>query len=424
MKSKTTTSDNKSKMTSLERKWVLYDVGNSAFTMLTATIMPIYFNHLASTAGISNTDYLAYWGYATSISTIIVAVFAPALGTMSDAKGRKKIFFMISALLGCIGCILLGFMQHWLWFLLLFVITKSAYSLSLVFYDAMLPDVTTEERVDDVSAQGFAWGYIGSCVPFVASVFFATGYKTLGISMPTAMFIAFALTAVWWLLLTLPLFKAYRQIHYVEVVDEHPLSATWHRLAHIFSELKENKQALFFLISFFFYIDGVYTIINMATAYGEALGFTSTSLLLALLLTQVVAFPSAILFGKLAKKYLTSKLIRVCIFAYFLIGVYAIFLDKPYEFWVLAFSVGLFQGAIQSLSRSYFTKIIPAEKSGEYFGIYDICGKGAAFVGTFVVSFVTQLTNNMHLGVAAIVVLFIIGIIFFQLTAKVATKNV
>lgn len=414
----------KSKMTSLERKWVLYDVGNSAFTMLTATIMPIYFNHLASTAGISDTDYLAFWGYATSISTIIVAIFAPALGTMSDAKGRKKIFFMASALIGSIGCILLGFMQHWLWFLLLFVITKSSYSLSLVFYDAMLPDVTTEERVDDVSAQGFAWGYIGSCIPFVAGMAIVLGYKSIGISMNVAMLLAFGITAIWWLAFTLPLFRTYKQINYVEVTDEHPLSATWHRLANIFNELKENKQALFFLISFFFYIDGVYTIINMATTYGTALGFSSTSLLLALLVTQIVAFPSAILFGKLAKKYLTSKLIRVCIFAYFLIGVYAIFLDEPYEFWILAISVGLFQGAIQSLSRSYFTKIIPAEKSGEYFGIYDICGKGAAFVGTFVVSFVTQLTNNMHIGVAAIVVLFIIGIYFFHLTNKIATKKV
>ena len=408
----------KFKMTSLEKKWVLYDVANSAFTLLVSTIMPIYFNSLADAASISEVDYLAYWGYATSASTLIVAFLGPTLGTLSDNKGRKKIFFMVSVLIGAIGCIFLGIMQSWLWFLLLFIIAKSAYQLSLVFYDAMLPDITSDERMDQVSSQGYAWGYIGSCVPFILSLVLVLLYDSLGISQSTAMLLAFILIALWWLILTVPLLRSYKQVHYVEV-KHGAITSGWHRLSGIFKELKLNKKALFFLIAFFFYIDGVYTIIDMATAYGSALGFDTTSLLLALLLTQIVAFPAAIFFGKLSTKYENYKLMYICIFAYLCIAVYAIFLDKQYEFWVLAFFVGLFQGAIQSLSRSYFAKIIPHEKSGEYFGIYDICGKGAAFLGTFIVSFISQLTDSMNLGIGAIAIMFAAGLVIFVKTNRI-----
>ncbi len=404
-------------MTSLEKKWVLYDVANSAFTLLVSTIMPIYFNSLASNANISEVDYLAYWGYATSAATLIVAFLGPVLGTFSDAKGRKIKFFMAAVLVGVIGCVFLGIMQSWLWFILLFIITKSAYQLSLVFYDSMLTDVTTEERMDIVSSQGYAWGYIGSCIPFIMALALVLLYEQMGISMSTAMMLAFLLIAVWWLLLSIPLFKSYKQVHYIDV-EEHAALNTWKRLGNIFNELKENKKALLFLVAFFFYIDGVYTIIDMATAYGTALGFDTTSLLLALLLTQVVAFPAAIAFGKLSQKVANHKLMFVCIFAYLCIAIYAIFLVEQYQFWILAFFVGLFQGAIQSLSRSYFGRLIPPEKSGEYFGIYDICGKGAAFIGTFLVSTVSQFTDSMNLGVGAIAIMFVFGLFFFYKTIK------
>ena len=405
------------KMNSLEKKWVLYDVANSAFTLLVSTIMPIYFNFIASNANISSVDYLAYWGYAVSASTLLVAFLGPVLGTFSDLKGRKIIFFMITVLIGAIGCVVLGMLQSWLWFLLLFVLAKSAYSLSLVFYDAMLVDVTTDERMDMVSANGFAWGYIGSCIPFIACLVLVLMYDKIGLTMSMAMMIAFAIIAIWWIVLSLPLMKAYKQVHYIEP-QHHIFKDTWIRLGHIFSELRHNKKTFLFLVSFFFYIDGVYTIIDMATAYGSALGFDSTSLLLALLLTQIVAFPAAITFGKLSSKIENTKLIFFCICAYLCIALYAVQLDQQYEFWILAFCVGLFQGAIQSLSRSYFARLIPPEKSGEYFGIYDICGKGAAFLGTFVVSFVSQLTNSMNLGVGAIAIMFIIGLFFFYKTTK------
>ena len=158
----------KFKMTALEKKWVLYDVGNSAFTMLVATIFPIYSNHLADNAGISSVNYLAYWGYATSICTLLVAILGPTLGAVADTKNYKKVIFSVFLGVGVIGCIVLGFLSSWIWFLGVFVLTKTGYSSSLIFYDAMLTDVTEPERMDVVSSQGFAWGYIGSCIPFVA----------------------------------------------------------------------------------------------------------------------------------------------------------------------------------------------------------------------------------------------------------------
>ena len=408
------------RLTKQEKNWVLYDVGNSAFTLLVSTIMPIYFNHLAGTAGLSDVDYLAYWGYAASISTLLVAFLGPIFGTMADYKGFKKPIFIAFLAVGAIGCISLGLAKQWLLFLVLFVIAKVGYSGSLIFYDSMLGDVTEEDRVDNVSSLGYAWGYIGSCLPFVACLVPVLFADSLGLSMPTAMMIAFCITAVWWVGMSLPLLKTYQQKHYVE---RRPgaMAASFTRLWNTLKNARHEKKAFLFLLAFFFYIDGVYTIIDMATAYGSALGLDSTGLLLALLVTQIVAFPFAILFGRLAKKYNTEKLISICIIAYFGIAVFAIFLRSQWQFWMLAVMVGMFQGGIQALSRSYFTRIIPAQQSGEYFGLLDICGKGAAFLGTTIVSTVTKLTNNMSLGVGMIAILFIIGFLLFRMAAKTET---
>lgn len=406
-----------SKTTSLEKKWIMYDIGNSAFTLLISTIMPIYFNFLADSAHISETNYLAFWGYATSIATIITAILGPILGTASDFKGWKKKLFMVALLIGALGCILHGFTSSWLWFLCLFVIAKSAYSLSLVFYDSMLIDITTPERMDNVSAKGYAWGYIGSCIPFIASLALVLFYEQLSLTMETAMSICFLLIALWWLLLSVPLILGYHQTYYLEK-ENHYVKASFLRLKNIFIELKNNPKVLFFLIAFFFYIDGVYTIIDMATAYGTALGLDTTGLLLALLLTQIVAFPAALIFGKLSSSIENTKLIKICIFAYFLIALYGITLQQQYQFWILAVGVGIFQGAIQSLSRSYYAKIIPANRSGEYFGLYDICGKGASFMGTTLVSLISQVTGMMNIGVGSLAIMFFIGFVFFKKTEK------
>ena len=407
----------KFRLTKQEKNWVLYDVGNSAFTLLVSTIMPIYFNHLAGTAGLSDVDYLAYWGYAASISTLLVALLGPVFGTLADYKGYKKPIFLAFLAVGAVGCISLGLAKQWLLFLVLFIVAKVGYSGSLIFYDSMLPDVTEPDRMDNISSLGYAWGYIGSCLPFMACLVPVLFADSLGLSMPAAMLIAFCITALWWVGMSLPLVKSYRQKHFVE---RRPgaVGAAFSRLWDTLKNARKEKKAFLFLLAFFFYIDGVYTIIDMATAYGSALGLDSTGLLLALLVTQIVAFPFAILFGRLAKNHSSEKLISICIMAYFGIAVFAIFLQHQWQFWTLAVLVGMFQGGIQALSRSYFTKIIPAEQSGEYFGLLDICGKGAAFLGTTIVSVVSQITGSMSTGVGMIAILFVIGFVLFRMAAK------
>ena len=405
----------------LEKSWILYDVGNSAFTLLVTTIVPIYFNYLAGNAGISSVDYLAYWGYAASICTIIIAIIGPIFGTIADNKGYKRPLFTLFLVIGLVGCLSLGLSSHWLVFLVIFIIAKVGYSSSLIFYDAMLPDVTTPEKMDNVSSQGFAWGYIGSCIPFILCLVVVLGNEAIGITMTQAMMIAFVIIAAWWLLMTIPLLKQYKQIHYVEH-SKHAVRQSFTRLKETFMNISKEKKLLLFMIAYFFYIDGVYTIIDMATAYGTALGLDTTGLLLALLLTQVVAFPFAILFGKLSSKYPTEKLIMTCISAYTGIAIFAMLMTTQLHFWILAVAVGMFQGGVQALSRSHFAKLIPSEKSGEYFGLLDICGKGASFMGTALVGITTQISGSTSIGVGILVVVFVIGLIVFTISIKAGTK--
>ncbi|MDO4975634.1 MAG: MFS transporter [Eubacteriales bacterium] len=401
----------KNKLNAQELRWILYDVGNSAFVLLITTIIPIFFNSLAENDGISSVNYLAYWGYTASIVTIIVAVIGPILGTISDHKGLKGPIFLISILIGCIGCVFLGFASNWMVFLLIFIVAKVGYSLSLIFYDSMLSDITTEDRMDEVSAKGYAWGYIGSCVPFVLCLAIALGYEKIGISFSLAMKIIFVINAIWWLGMSIPLLRNYKQIHYVERV-KNVISNSFGRIGHTLKNVKKDKKVFLFLLAFFCYIDGVYTIIDMATAYGSAMGLDTTGLLLALLVTQIVAFPCAIIFGNLSSRYEGSKLIKICILAYLCIAIFAVFLRYQWQFWMLAIFVGMFQGGIQALSRSYYTKIIPKEQSGEYFALMDICGKGASFIGTALVGAVAQITGSINIGVSSLVVMFALGLIF------------
>ena len=408
----------KNKLTKLEFKWICYDMGNSAFILLVATILPIYFNYLSSSQGVAEHNYLSYWSYAASLSTLIVALAGPILGTLADYKDHKKKIFLTTAMLGALALACFWIPNSWFAFLVLFVAAKVAYSLSLIVYDSMLTDITTEERMDAVSSKGYAWGYIGSVVPFIISLVFVLMYDKMGMTLKTAMMIAFILNAAWWITFTLPLVKSYKQKYYIEP-EAHPALDTFTRLKETLMKAKEQKKVFLFLLAFFFYIDGVYTIIDMATAYGTSLGLNTTGLLLALLLTQIVAFPASLTFAVLSKTKNTASLIKVAIIAYFLIALFAVQLDKQWEFWVLAVAVGCFQGGIQALSRSYFAKIIPENASGEYFGLFDICGKGASFLGTMLIGVVTQITGKQNLGVAAISIMFVVGYLIFNKVSKI-----
>ena len=411
------------KMTRLEKQWILYDVGNSAFTMLCTTIIPIYFKNIATADNLSNSDSTAFLSFTLSLSTILVAILGPILGTMADTKNYKKPLFVSTFLVGVIGCMAMAFASKWLAFLAVFCIAKTGYQLSLIFYDSMLTDVTTEDRMDEISSQGYAWGYIGSCVPFIASLVLILGSDVIGISGGMAMTLALFLNAVWWAGVTIPLIRNYRQIHYVEKVN-HPVKESFRRIVDVVKGLKHQRKILFFLLGFFFYIDGVYTIIDMATTYGKDVGISDTDLVLALLMTQVVAFPCSIAFGKISKRFKNGSLIQVSILAYFLIAVFALQLDKAWEFWFLAVCVAVFQGASQALSRSYFAKIIPKEKSSEYFGFYDIFGKGAAFIGTTVMGISTMVSGSSRYGVAILSLMFLVGFFFFRKAEAVEEKSV
>lgn len=413
----------KMKLTKMEKAWILYDVGNSAFILLVSTLFPIYFNAIAQQAGISSVDYLAYWGYATSAVTVIVAFSGPVLGTMTDFKGFKKPVFIGSMLLGTFGCLLLGFMRSWFVFLVIFVIAKCGFSASLIFYDAMLGDVTTQERMDEVSARGFAWGYIGSCIPFALGLVLVLSAPKIGLGQMQAMTAAFSVSAVWWFLATVPLWRSYQQKHYVPA-GRHVVRGSFRRLADTLKNMSRHPEVFWFLLSFFCYIDGVYTIIDMATAYGTALGLDTTGLLLALLVTQIVAFPATLAFGRLSGRYSPRILISVCIGAYTLITVFGMTLDSQTKFWILAVCVGLFQGGVQALSRSHFAKIIPKEQSGEYFGLFDICGKGASFLGTMLVSITSQVTHSIQYGIGSLVVLFLLGFVLFQKSCRYLDQEV
>ena len=409
-----------------ERAWVLYDVGNSAFTMLACSLIPIWFKDLAigtRPGQISSDKRTAYYSIAIAIVTVVVAILGPICGAIADHKDMKKIFFTTAVALGVAGCILNGFALSWVSFIVIFVLTKIFYSASLTFYDSMLNDVTVEERMDEVSSYGYAWGYIGSCIPFtvamVAYVISGGLNENLMIFSPRiGKIIGFGVTGLWWLMVTVPLIKNYKQINYVEA-EKGAVRKVFAKIGGTLKKIAtQDKKVLFFLIAFFLYIDGVGTLIDNCINIGTDLGLPTVGQVVFLLATQVVAFGGSLTFAKLSKKFDTVTLILVCIVGYFCVCMYALTLKTLLHFGILAFGVGCFQGSIQSLSRSYFSKIIPPENSGEYFGIYDIFAKGASFLGSAVIARVKLAGGTINIAVASLAVFFALGFIFLKIADK------
>ena len=413
----------KQKLTPVELAWVLYDVGNSAFTMLSCSLIPIWFKSLAVGEGpghLSSDDATGMWALGVSLVTVIVALLGPVCGALSDRRGAKLIFFRTSVFIGAAGCIINGFASSWVLFIVVFIISKIAYSCSLTFYDSMLGDVTTEERMDEVSSYGYAWGYIGSCIPFIiALVFYVLGPDMMGVLSDFVSRLAgFAVTAVWWLAVTIPLLRRYRQKNYTQP-QPHAVRAAFAKLGRTIKRIAlRDRKVLFFLLAFFLYIDGVGTIIDNCINIGTDLGLDTVGQVVVLLATQVVAWIFSLVFAKLSKKYRTVTLLKACIIGYLCVCLYAFTLRSMLQFGIMAFGVGMFQGSIQSLSRSYFTKIIPPENSGEYFGLYDIFSKGASFIGSAVIAAVKFAGGTINIAVGLMAVFFLAGFILLRIADR------
>lgn len=410
----------------VEKSWILYDWANSIWaTNIAAAIWPIYFAMVVgqlSNAGVINTIY----GYAVSFANLIVAILAPFLGAIGDFKGMKKKLWKVFMILGVLFTLVMAVFDNWVLMIIGFMLSRVGFSGSCLFYDSFLTDVTTKDRMDKVSAWGFAMGYIGgSTIPFVLSIIIMV---ILGLDNMLGYKIAIAIVPVWWLLFSIPFWKNVEQKHYVETppsqLGGEALKNVWKTLKNIVND----KAVLFFLLAYFFYIDGVDTIISMATNYGSTLGLGSIGMILALLVTQIVAMPFSILFGNWGKKYGALKLIGIAVGVYAIITVVGFFMGFFIDFhatlgmteeqaisigqilfWILATMVGTVQGGIQALSRSYFGQIIPPERSNEYFGFMDIFGKFAAVIGPALYSLVYGISGKASFGILSLILLFVLG---------------
>ena len=414
-----------------EWSWILYDWANSIWaTNIAAAIFPIYFALVVaelSNAGLINTIY----GYAVSFGNLLVAVLSPFLGSIGDFRGMKKRLWQLFMLLGVVFTCFMAIFDHWALMLLGFVLSRVGFSGSCLFYDSFLTDVTTPERMDKVSTWGFAMGYIGgSTIPFLVSiaVMLLMGQSILSYK------IAIAIVPVWWLLFSIPFWKNVEQKHYVDTPPRQLGKAAWKNTIRTFKDIIKDKAVLFFILAYFFYIDGVDTIISMATNYGSTLGLGTIGMILALLVTQIVAMPFSILFGRWSKKLGALRLITIAVSVYTVITVVGFFmgflidyhemLGFTYEkalsvstvlFWILATLVGTVQGGIQALSRSYFGQIVPPERSNEYYGFLDIFGKFACVIGPALYSLVFGLSGKACFGILSVILLFIGGLVMLGL---------
>ncbi|MEG9295507.1 MFS transporter [Mangrovibacillus sp. Mu-81] len=403
------------RFTKEENSWIFYDWANSAYSIIISTaVFPLFYKAAATNAGVSPADSTAYLGYTVAIATFILALLSPILGTIADYQGYKKKFFTFFFALGVTFTAILAFVPSDQWLLLLIFYTVAAIGSagSNVFYDAFLTDVTTEERMNKVSSRGFGFGYIGSTIPFIISIAIIVLSQNgiLPLTTTVASKIAFLITAVWWGLFSIPLIKNVHQRYFIER-EQKPVVNSFKRLGKTLKEIRQYRALFLFLLAYFFYIDGVGTIITMSTAYGTDLGITATNLLIILFVTQVVAGPFAILYGRLAERFTGKKMLYVGISVYIVVCIYAYFLETTLDFWILAMLVASSQGGIQALSRAYFAKLIPKKNSNEFFGFYNIFGKFASILGPLLVGVTAQVTGDSSSGVFSLVILFIIGLI-------------
>lgn len=413
------------KFTKQQWQWIFYDWANSGYGILVVTaVLPVYFKAVADQAGISSANSTAWWGYANSFGTLVVSVLAPLLGALADYPHAKKRWLNIFTWLGIILTVGLAVVPPLQWQLLLIIYVGSiiGYSGGNLFYDSFLTDVADDIQMDRVSSTGYGMGYLGGVIAFI--IFLAAeltnDFGGLLDSYNVARF-SFLLAGIWWIIFAWPLLAHGEQHYYVKTV-QNPFLDSLSRIRRTLRHINQYRQLTWFLVAYFFYIDGVDTIFTMATAIGKDLGIQTTMLMMVLLVVQLIAFPFSILYGWLAQKFSTYKILIMGIVVYLFICLYALHLQSLCDFWILAILVGTSQGGIQALSRSYFGRLVPKDASSEFFGFYNILGKFSAILGPFLVGIVTQLTGKSTVGAASLSILFAVGLIIFLAAARVQNK--
>lgn len=402
----------------LQRKrifsWALYDWGNSAYsTTVMAGFFPLFFSQYWSD-GADATVTTARLGIIISVSSLIVALMSPTLGVIADLKASKKFFCLLFTVFGAIACGWMAFidMGQWQAAMWAYALAMIGFYASSVFYDALLPYIAEGKKMDFASSLGYALGYLGGGVLFLLNVLMYLFPTSFGISDGvTAIRISFITVAIWWVLFSIPLA---RNVPEPKVTTEHIplrilLPASLSTLWRTFKKLIQQKNILIFMVAYWLYIDGVYTVMTMAVDYGIALGFESKDLIAALLLTQFVGFPCAYYFGTLTGKWGSKGPILVSIGMYSLTVIGAGFMSAAWHFYALALIIGMFQGGVQSLSRSLFGRMIHKDESGEYFGLFNLVGRFAAILGPLIVAFGVQITGSSRWGLSGLLILFVIG---------------
>ena len=395
------------------RSWAMYDWANSAFaTTVMSGFFPLFFKKYWS--GAENAAESTYYlGLANSIASIIVAALAPFLGAIADRGTAKKKFLFTFAFLGIImtGGLWMVQQGQWQMAIIFFILATVGFSGSNIFYDSLLPGVASEKKVDYVSSLGFGLGYLGGGLLFLVNVLMFQKPELFGIpDGATAIRLSFVSVAVWWAVFSIPIFlwveepKIHKSVGVIKSIG-----LGWKQLVSTLKEIKHLKVVALFLFSYWFYIDGVDTIVRMAVDYGATLGFPDSALITALLMVQFIAFPCALLFAWYANKIGVKKAIMTGIVGYGIITFLGYFMTEVWHFFALAGMIGLFQGGIQALSRSLYTRLIPKEKAAEFFGFYNMLGKFAAVIGPFMMGYITVVTGNIRYGILSILLLFIIG---------------
>jgi len=412
-------------LTKKERAWVLYDLAESPYTItIMATIMGMYFLSSFEYAGGDIVRGQSHWGFANTAATLVAGLMAPVIGTLTGFIGKKKMVFGFFVAFGILTTAGIAFIPQHLWFalLLMYIMSYIGWSGANKVYNAFLVDVTSNERMNRVSTMGFGVGYLGCVPPFIVSIIpiVLIQMGVIDMQMVTAYRIAFLITAVWWIVLSLPMFRQVKQEYGTEP-EEGYICKSFINVWHTIKEICKHKHIVLFLIAFFLYSDGVSSIIYMATVVGTGLGIEQTTLLLVLLAMQFVLGPFSILYGRLADKFGIKTMIYVGIATYIVICFVALQMHEGQDirfltmlFWLLGMLVGTAQGGIQALSRSYFGKIVPKEKSNEFFGFYNIFGRLASIIGTSLFAIIALVTGRPHLGIAGIGVLFIAAAIVFK----------